>query len=145
MDTNRKVFEDSSSTLRAELRCVFGRNFHYFSPSLFRFKAKYVEETEPCNISHRPIKGSVTVPGIHALNADGIIASNKPISGLEVEVSPLVVDFLVGSGNNHLSLLPAFRAFLSAREPLLSHFQGILRPLKEARVLNFLSRRCSQE
>jgi len=56
MDTNRKVFRNSSPTLGAELRGIFSRGFNYFPSSLRRFEAKYIEELKLGYISHRPVE-----------------------------------------------------------------------------------------
>ena len=146
MDTNRKVFRNSSSTLGAELRGVFSRHFNYFTPGLFRLEAKYIKEPKPSYISHRPCEVMVvTIPGVHLLNTDSIVIGNEPIGSLELEVSALISYLLVGFGYEDSSLPPSVRTFDPTREPLLSHSQDILRLFKEAGISNLLTIRCSEE
>ncbi len=145
MDTNRKVFRNSSPTLGAQLRGVFGSDLNYFAPSLFRFEAKYVEELKPCHIPHRPIECPKTIPRGHLLNADDVIISNELVSNFEMEVPSLIGNFFVGFGNEYLSLLPAVRAFYPTGEPLLSYSKHILSLLKEAGIFYLLSFRGGEE
>jgi hypothetical protein len=145
MNTNRKVFRNSSPALGAKLRCIFGRDSDYFSPSLRRFEEKYTEEPEPSYISHRPCEWGATIPRVHLFDTDGIIAGNKPVSSLEVEVSPLVIDLFVGLGDKDSSLLPTVRAFDSARKPSLPHSKNSLGLLEAAWVFNLNTFRCGEK
>lgn len=137
VDTNRKVFRDSSPTLGAELGCVLGRDFDYFPSSLRRFEAKYIEETKPCHIPYRPIETTPAIKGIQLLYINSVIVSEKPIGSLEVEVPSLVSDLLMGLGNKDSSFRPSLGALLFSGKPLLSHSKSILRLLKEAGVFYF--------
>jgi len=145
MDTNRKVFRNSSPTLGAELRGVFGWDFNDCSGSFRRFPAQYIEEPEPSTIPHRLIECSSAIPGVHLLNTDGIIESNQLISKLEMKISSLVSDFLVGFSNQQASFLPLLRPLNSSGKPLLAHCQYILRLLKEAGISYLHTVGCCQE
>lgn len=145
VNTNRKVFRHSSPTLGAELRGVSGRNLNYFSSSLRRFEAKYVEELKPSHIPHRPVEAMPAIPRVHLFNEDGIVISKELVSNLEVKISPLVSYFLVGFGNQYSGFPPSVRAFDPTGKPLLSHSQDILRLLKEAGVFYLLTIRGGQE
>lgn len=146
MDTNRKVFGNSSPTTGAELRGIFGRNFNYSaSGSLFRFPAQYIEKLKPSCISHRPVEGRSTIPGIHLLDADGIVSPNELIGNFEEKVPSLVSDLLVSFGYQYSSFLSTVRAFHSTGKPLLSTGKCILRLLKEAWVFYLSAIRGSEE
>jgi hypothetical protein len=121
MDTNRKVFRNSSSTTRAELRGIFSWYLDDCSGSLFRFPAQYIEKTKPSSISHRPVECRSTIPSIHFLDADGIVEPDQLIGYLEVEIPSLLIDFIMGSGYQHPGFSPAARAFNPPGESLLSH------------------------
>ena len=62
-----------------------------------------------------------------------------------MEVSPLVIDFLMGFGYQHSGLLPAVRTFDPARQSLLSHGKLLLSYLKEAGIFYFIALRGSQK
>ena len=145
MDTNRKVFRDFSPTLGAELRGIFGRNFNYSSTSLRRFIAQYIKKSKPSHIPHRPIEVMPTIPRVHLLDANSIVFTNQLIGNLEVKISSLVIDFLMGFGDKNSSLSSAVRAFDPTRKPSLSHCKQFLRLLKEAWVFYFNPIRGSQE
>jgi len=145
MDTDTKVFRDSSPAPGAELSRVFGRDFNYCSGSLFRFPAQYVKEPKPSHVSHRPVEGFSAVPSTHFLNANCAVVADKLFGELEVEVSPLVVYLLVGFGNNHSCFKSPFRAFNPAGEPLLPHREHILRLFEKAWVVYFCAFRSGQK
>lgn len=146
MDTNRKVFRDSSPALGTELGCVFGRNFNYSaSGSLFRFPFENIEEFKPSHISHRPIKRPKTIPRVQFFDEDNIIIFNQPVGGFEMKIPPLIKNLLVGFGNQYSGLLPSVRIFDPAGEPLLSHCKYVLRFLKEAGVFYFFVFRGSKK
>ena len=145
MNTNRKVFRNSSPTSGAELRCVFSGDSDYFSSSLFRFEAKYAEELKPSYISHRPCECFKAIPGVHLFNEDDIILPNQLVRNFEMKVPPLVSHFLVSFSHQYSSLSPSVRAFGPTRQPLLSQHQDILRFLKEARVFYLNAIRTSKE
>jgi len=135
MNTNRKVFGNSSPTLRTDLRGIFGRNFNYFTPSFRRFETKDIEELKPGYVSHRPVKTMVVaIPGVHLLNTDSIVFSKELISYLKMEVTPLVPNLLVGFGNQNSRFSPSVRAFDSTGKPLLPHTKHILSFLEEVGV-----------
>lgn len=145
MDTNRKVFGNSVPTLGTELRGVFSGNFYYQTPSFFRFSFEDREEPEPCRISHRPVEATPTIPRLHSFNEDSVIVFKQLISNLEMEVSPLIVDFIMSVGNQHPRLSPSVRPLDSTGKPLLPHGEHILRFLKEARILYLHSFRGSEK
>ncbi len=160
VDTNRQIFRDSGSALGAELRGVSGWHFNYYPGSFFRFPAQYLEEPEPRHIPHRPVQSMIQlifeveiglpvcgilsnllnalpkrcVPRVHFLNVDGVIVADKTIRHLEMEVSPLVVDFIIGFSEKDTGFIPAVRAFYSTGEHLLPHSENILGLLKEAGI-----------
>lgn len=136
MDTNRKVFRNSSPAARAELRRVFSRHFDDCSGSLLRFPAQYIEKPEPGGVSQRPVEGRSAIPSIHLLNADGIVELDQLISNLKVEVAPLVVDFLVGFGYQDAGFIPLVGALNSLGEPLLPHGEYIPDVAGEAGISN---------
>ena len=145
MDTNRKVFRNSGPALGAELRRISGWHFDDYSGSLFRFPAQYIEEPKPSCISHRPVKRRGTIPGVHLLNADGIVESNKLVGYLKVKVPSLIGDFLVGFGHQYPGLPSTVGAFDSPREPLLVHSKHIPGVAEETRVTDFHTIGGSQE
>lgn len=145
MNTNRKAFGDSGTTSRAELRGVFGRDFNYFSSSLFRFEAKYIEELKPGYIPHRPIETIPAIPRVHFLNTDGVIPSNQLIGDLKVEIPSLIPYLLMSLSYQYSSFSPSVRAFYPVRQPLLSHSKNFFGLLKEAGVLYLLPIRSSKE
>lgn len=145
MDTSRKVFGNSGPTLGAELRGIIGRHFDDYPGSFFRFPGEYLEEPEPSGVSHRPVEWRCAIPGIHPLDTDSVIVFDKLVGQLEVEVPPLVRNFLVCFGHQQPGLLPSVRAFNSPGEPLLSHGEHISGLLEKARILYLHAIRGSQE
>ena len=145
MDTNTKVFRNSSPTLGAELSGIFGRNFNDYSGSLFRFPTQYIKEPKPCHITQRPIKTVGGVPTIHLLNTDSVIVSDQLISQFEMEIPPLVADLFISFGNKNPCLASPIRPFDSTGEPLLSHGKQVLRLLEEAGIFNLHALRSRQE
>ena len=146
MDTNGEVFRNSSSTSGTELRGIFGRNLNYGATSLRRFITQYIKESKPSYIPHLPSEAMAkAIPRVHVLNIDSIISGNKPVGSLEMEISPLVIDLFVGLSDKDSGLTSTVRAFNSPGEPLLSHSQHSLRPLKEAWVPNLTPFRSSQK
>jgi hypothetical protein len=137
MDTNRKVFRNSSPTPGAELRGVPGWDFDDCSGSLFRFPAQYIKEAEPSRISHRPVECCSTIPSLHLFDADSVIVPDKLIGNFEVEIPSLVRDFLMCFGYQYPGFVPAARALDTPRESLLAHGQYILRLLEESGIANF--------
>jgi len=134
MDTNAKVFRNSSPTLGAELRGVLGGYFNYQATSFLRFIPEYIEKPEPSHVSHRPVKTTPAIPRFHALNEDGVVVSQQLIGNFEMEIPSLVIDLLMGFGNHHSCLFPSVRPLDSVGEPLLPHGKHILRLLEEAGV-----------
>ncbi len=135
MNTNRKVFGNSSSALGAKLRGVFGGDFNYQATSFFRFIPEYVEKPKPSRIPH--LSGHsvvIAIEGCHILNANSIVVFEKLVGNLEVEVPPLIVHLFKGLSNKNSSLCPTLRAFLSTRQSLLSLCEYILGCLKEPRI-----------
>lgn len=134
MDTNRKVFRDSSPTSGAKLRSVLGRGCNYFPSSLLRFEVKYIEELKPSHISHRLGETMPSIPGVQLLNEDGIVLSNELVSNFEVKIPPLVFHLFMSLSYQYPSLSPAIGAFDPSGQSLLPYSENILSLVKEARV-----------
>ena len=145
VDTDREVFGDPGPTLGAELGGVPGRDFNYLATSLFRFEAQDVEEPKPGHIPHGPVERPGAGPRAHLLNVDGVIALEKIVGHLEVEVPPLVADLLVGLGHQDSGLGPALGALRPPGEPPLPHDQDSLGLFEEAGVVYGLAFRGGQE
>lgn len=145
MDTNRKVFRNSSPALRTELRGIVGGDFNYFPSSLLRFEAKYIEELKPSYIPHRPIETMPSIPGVQLLNEYSVIVSYKLIGNFEVKIPSLISHFLVSFSNQQASFLPTVRTLYPTGEPLLPSSKIVLRLLKEAWVFYLNTIRGGQE
>ncbi len=138
MNTNTEVFRNSSPTLGAELRCVFGGDSDYLPTSACCLEGKYVKESKPGYISHRPIKSMSRKESRHILMVDNIVFFKKLVSHLKMEVPFLVADLFVGFGCKKSGFRPALRALLPSGKSLLSHFENLKKPLKEAGVINLI-------
>ena len=137
MNTNRKVFGNSSTTPGAELRGILSGDFNHLSSSLRRFEAKCIEEPEPSCISH--LSGEIvigTIPKVHALDTDSIVCPNKQVGNLKMKIPSLVSNFLMGSGNKDSSLVSTIGPLFTSREPSLPHCQSLFRLLKMMWVVN---------
>lgn len=145
MDTYRQVFRHPGSTAGAELRGVPGRNLDYCPGSLFRFPAQYLKEPEPGRIPHGPVEAGSAHPRRHILNADGVIVLDELVGHLEVEVPPLIADFLVGFSHQDPGLPAAVGPLDPPGKPLLSHSENISGMLKMAGVAYLQPFRSSQE
>lgn len=146
MDTNTKVFGNSSPASGAELRGVFGGDFNYpAGGSLLRFPLEDTEEPKPRHITHRPVEAVGAIPRVHLLNADGVVFLEQSVGNLEMKVPPLVAYLLVSLGDKDSSLSSSLGAFDPTGEPLLPHSEGALGLLEKAWVFYLLASRGSQK
>ena len=145
MNTDAKVFRNSSLTLGAELRCILGWDFNYQTTSLFRFAPEYIEEPKPGYISHRPVESMIIIPGAHLLNENGVIVPKQLVGNLKMKISSLVIDLLVNLGNQYPCFVSSVRTFNSARKSSLPHSEYILRLFEEARIFNLHTFRSSKK
>jgi len=135
MNTNRQIFRNFRTTMRAVLRCVLGWNFNNCAPSLFRFVAQDIKELEPRSVSHGFIETSKPVLGFHIFNTDYPILSKQLVDSFIVEIPSLVSNSVVGFSNKNTSLKPTLRTFDFAVKGLLAGFKNILSPLEVSGIL----------
>jgi hypothetical protein len=130
---------------RAGARCISGGNFNNFASSLGCFETKFVKESEPSHISHRPIQTSCAFESAHFLNTDDVIILHEVIRYLEMKVPTLVANLLMRPCDQGTCFFPAVTSPDLPGESLLPRSEQVFCLFKEVGVLNLIAVTVGQE